>query len=282
MKIKELLYKLSRDLVPVAQDLSGREAEQILEDVTGFDRQRLYRSATLELSERQLEKAFAHLKKRLTGTPLAYVLGYTYFWDQTFITTQAVLIPRPDTETVITQILHHENEPSRYVTDLGTGSGIIAQTLCGERPDWKLVAIDRSQDAVEVARQNCQASIMVVCSDMLQAFKRNPLFDIVVSNPPYIPDRHVMELNSSVRDYEPMEALAGGADGLDYYRYLAQELKDFLKDGARIYCEIGYDQGESVSFIFKDARWESVQVFKDLANRPRVVRAIYPGNSNNR
>ncbi len=278
MTIESLLKQLNQRLKPVAQELSGSEAEQIVEEITGFSRSRMYQQCGSELTDNQLNTAASILTRRLKGTPLPYVLGYAYFWDQKFKTTPSVLIPRPDTETLISNVLDHENEqlPLRVV-DIGTGSGVVAQILSKEMKNWNVFATDRSYEAALIARYNCQSTVRILCMDLFEAFKERRFFDIIVSNPPYIPDSHISQLDSSVRDYEPVEALSGGPSGTDYYQYFAMYAGRLLKKGGRIYCEIGYDQGRDVTRIFAHNGWHSIKVFKDLANRPRVVSATSNG-----
>jgi release factor glutamine methyltransferase len=148
--------------------------------------------------------------------------------------------------------------------------------LAAERKRWKAVAADISPAALAVARENCPAAIALLRADRFSAFKKPAAFDFIVTNPPYIPSAVCAGLPRSVRCFEPVGALDGGADGLDFYRYLAAAAPPLLGTGGRIYCEIGFDQGASAPRLFAGRGWRDVSVTNDLGGRPRVVRAVRP------
>jgi release factor glutamine methyltransferase len=189
------------------------------------------------------------------------------------------LIPRPDTETLVEQVLHAEDEGALRFADVGTGSGIVAAILTEQRPAWAAVASDISLQALAVAAANRRSGrVALVCCDLLDAVAGGRRFDFIVSNPPYISTGDIGGLDESVRNFEPRRALDGGADGLDFYRRFARELPRFLVPGGRLYCEIGCDQAQAVAGIFApDAGWNGLQLFRDLAGRWRVMRAAFTG-----
>jgi release factor glutamine methyltransferase len=234
----------------------------------------------------------------MRGEPLPYIFGKAYFYDREFFVDGNVLIPRPDTETLVEAVINSEkNCPARFV-DIGTGSGIIAAILTAHRPAWSAVAVDISSKALLIAKKNLpssntaasrgqspvhaeqsqspppQKNITLVCCDMLTALKPKSQFDFIVSNPPYISSTQMKTLDNSVINYEPHAALDGGGDGLDYYRRISSCAKMYLNGGGRVYLEIGYDQGGSVPEILRDGGWSGVTVIKDLGGRDRVVTAV--------
>ena len=187
-----------------------------------------------------------------------------------------VLIPRPDTEVLVEEVLGHEPLSPRRFFDCCTGSGCIAATLTEERESWHGVAADLSPAALCIAAKNCGPRVVLVCCDRLSALGGSGAsgFDFIVANPPYIPAAVLPILDPSVRDFEPIMALDGGEDGLAFYRYLAEYAPKILKRGGRLYAEIGYDQGPAVEAILRDREWKAIHITKDLGGRDRVVRAM--------
>lgn len=157
--------------------------------------------------------------------------------------------------------------------DIGIGSGIISAILTEERPQWKALGIDISFDTLKVAKQNMTTTVQLLCSDLLSALKSSE-FDFLVSNPPYISEDEMNVLDPEVKDFEPHLALYGGTDGLYFYRKLALDARKVLKKNGRLYCEIGYNQQNSVMKIFRDAGWEDLDITKDLSGHPRVLRTV--------
>jgi release factor glutamine methyltransferase len=262
--------------VPVAGELSRAEAETILQQVLGLSRSELYLQRQSPVAAHRRAAIDAFVKKRLTGMPLAYALGRVYFHSQEFKVTPAVLIPRPDTEILVETVLRFEPPAPRRFVDVGTGSGVIVQTLLSLRPGWRAAGVDISPAACRVARENCESAGAIVCGDRLLAFKPRPGVDFIVSNPPYIAARDRESIDKSVTAWEPAPALWGGEDGLDFYRYLADQGRLYLTAAGRIYCEIGFDQAETVTDIFSRQGWRECAVFNDLAGRSRVFRAVCP------
>jgi len=206
--------------------------------------------------------------------PTAYIEQNAYFYDKEFFVDENVLVPRFDTERLVENILKNENEEEKFVLELGTGSGIIPEILQEHRPLWKIVSVDISPNALAVARQNCDKKILLVNSDKFSAILAENQFDIIVSNPPYIETEVIKTLDESVKDFEPMLALDGGVSGLEFYEYLAEISNSYLKSGGKIYCEIGYNQGESVPEIFEKNGLKNIQKIKDYGQNWRVVWAV--------
>jgi release factor glutamine methyltransferase len=274
MKYLELL---KNSLAPVAQESALAEAETILKHVLACTRSDLYLASHSTLDREKTSCIDAIVKRRLTGEPLPYVLGKAHFYSLELTVNPDVLIPRPETEVLVEIILKNEQEPHCKFIDVGIGSGAIAAALCDNRISWQGLGIDISCKALSTARKNCGVNASLICCDMLSSFKHigasSQGFDFIASNPPYIAENEFADLDKSVLLFEPKLALYGGIDGLDFYRILAREGKRIIKPGGRIYCEIGFSQGEKTADILKNNGWGNVRVFNDLANRPRVVTA---------
>ncbi len=260
---------LQNALSPIAGDFAAPEAERILTFLLGISRSDLYLGGNSELPGHLVEKIDAIIARRLTAEPLPYILGSAYFFDREIAVTSDVLIPRLDTETLVETVLANEDSKSKCFLDFGTGSGCISAALAGNRP-WRAVAVDASRPSLRIARINCGTGADLICGNNFAALKSGR-FDFLVSNPPYIPSAAIAELDRSVRDFEPHQALDGGADGLEFYRYFAASAERLLKPGGGIYCEIGYDQGESVTEILVSGGWKNIRIVKDLGGRDRVV-----------
>jgi release factor glutamine methyltransferase len=272
MTIAKTLRQIQEKLSSVSGDFARSEAERILTFLFECSRSELYLSLHEKLPPVIRDLIDAIVNRRLKDEPLAYILGSVYFYNKEFLVSPDVLIPRPDTEILVEQVL--KNEPAagdcRFL-DLGTGCGCIAAILTGQNPQWKAVASDISVAALKIAQKNCPKGILLLCADRLTAIKKQ--LDFIVCNPPYIASSVLPTLEKSVCDFEPLRALDGGQDGLDFYRYLATTAKPLLRPRGRIYCEIGYNQGKEVPAIFKKKGWRDIRVVKDNAGHPRVVRA---------
>jgi release factor glutamine methyltransferase len=217
------------------------------------------------------------IKKRAEGMPVAYLVGYREFYSLPFFVTPAVLIPRPETETLVMEalrLLKPMAEPR--VLDLCTGSGCVAVTIAKQHKTAKVVGTDISPEALAIATKNAERHSVTERVTLLQGDLTTPIagqaFDVVVSNPPYIAQSELPTLDPGVRNFEPMSALDGGPDGLDFYRRLAAEVPVILNPGGAVLVEIGPTQEAAVRDLFA-AQLEPGKTFKDQAGRPRVVTA---------
>jgi release factor glutamine methyltransferase len=215
--------------------------------------------------------------QREQGKPVAKILGYREFYGRHFITTNDTLDPRPDSETLIEAVLKQiKPDQPCHILDLGTGTGCLLITLLCERPDATGVAVDSSPPALTVARKNAYAlgvmdRIQFVESDWTQ--KLDGLFDIVVSNPPYIATHEIDGLAVDVKQYDPMAALDGGPDGLESYRLIIGDLSRILKPGGLAAFEVGHTQAHQVGELLTTYRFKNVTFAKDIAGIDRVVLA---------
>ena len=228
------------------------------------------------LTPAQAEQLEAYLVRRERREPISHILGRKGFWKIMVGVNAHVLTPRPDTEVVVDLALRAFDDGRVFtMLDLGVGSGAILLSVLAERPGAKGLGVDVSEEALAVARDNAANLGLAPRTALLRgdwtAGLGDGLFDLVVSNPPYIPTADIETLMPEVRDYEPRLALDGGADGLDAYRLLAPEILRVLKPGGHFLVEIGYDQAQQVMALFRHAGALEVSVTQDLALRDRVV-----------
>jgi release factor glutamine methyltransferase len=273
MTIAKVLRLIQKKLFSVSGEFAQSEAERLLTFLFECTRSELYLAGQKKLPPVMHKLLDAIVKRRLKDEPLAYILGSAYFYNREFIVTPDTLIPRPDTEVLVEEVLKNEKSGACRFLDLGTGCGCIAAVLAQRDPAWKATAGDSSLAALKIAQRNCKKNIAFVCCDRLAAFKNHEQFDFIVTNPPYIKSSVLPTLDTSVRNFEPLSALDGGPDGLVFYRYLADAAGPLLKDRGRIYCEIGFDQGTEIETIFITSGWQGVRIVQDNAGRARVVRA---------
>ena len=211
------------------------------------------------------------LRERGKRIPLQHLTGEQEFMGLSFTVNERVLIPRQDTELLVEEALKRLR-PGARVLDLCTGSGCIAISLKKIRPDLDVTASDLSGQALEIARENAKrlrADVDFVQSDLLEEL--SGAFDMILSNPPYIPTKTIDTLMEEVRFHDPKMALDGGADGLFFYRRIIAESKSHLTLGGWLIFEIGHDQGETVSHMMMEGSYTGVRVIKDLSGLDRVV-----------
>ena len=224
-----------------------------------------------EISSIDESKVMAVTNERKKGRPLAYIIGNTEFFGRVFETKEGVLIPRPETELLVEEVLKiAKNMGAEKILDIGTGSGAIAISLAFET-NAKLVAVDISDGAIEIANKNAKtlgADVEIIKSDLFE--KIDEKYDIIVSNPPYIKTAVLSTLDREVRDHEPILALDGGEDGLDFYRKIIENAPKYLKDDGYVAFEIGFDQAEDLKRLLKKD-FENINVIKDYNKHDRIV-----------
>lgn len=266
--------KLRRAGVPDAR----REAGSLLAYVLGRDRSFILGHAADELTPEELESFLENLEMRARGKPLQYITGHQEFYGLDFEVTSDVLIPRPETEVLVEAALKMlEGIGSPSICDVGTGSGCIAITLVHNHPNARALAIDVSPVALEIARRNAALHavsdrITFVQSDCFAAVEQpETLFDLIVSNPPYVAESALEGLQREVRDFEPRVALEAGGDGLSIIRRLLTESEVLVKPGGHLLFEIGFDQHESVEQLIDRDVWKLIDIHQDLQGIPRTV-----------
>ena len=230
---------------------------------------------TLQQEVTEEEKQFVEeiYKKLAAHIPAQYIIGHAEFFGMQLKVDERVLIPRPETEELVELILAENPKENLKVLDIGTGSGAIALALAKNRPDWSVTATDISQDALELATENAKTqdlNLSFIKSDCFSEISAK--YDIIVSNPPYISRADEVEVGLNVLHSEPHLALFADEDGLAIYRRIAEDSKDYLNDGGKIYLEIGYKQGQNVPALFMENLPEKrVRTLKDQFGQDRMV-----------
>lgn len=262
----------------------GIDSELLMMSASGGSRSYLFLHRNDPVDPVIEERFESMLKKRISGIPVQYILGSQEFMGMDFIVTKDVLIPRMDTEILVEWVIERarEMEPELSIMDMCCGSGAIAVSTAGLLPDIHMTACDISEAAIEIAGKNAEANNTIsrtvfVRSDMFhildgrESFPGEP-FDMILCNPPYIPSSVIPGLQREVREHEPLLALDGGPDGLDFYRVIAEEASYHLKTGGLLFLEIGHDQAEAVKEILESAGgFNNIEIRRDLAGNERVV-----------
>ncbi len=262
-----------------------RDAETLLLYLEKADRTFLYVHRNDATDEYRADAYFGLIDRRAAGEPLQYILGSQEFMGLNFAVNPSVLIPRQDTETLVELALKRAGEKKRSLSilDMCCGSGAIAVSMAHFLPKAKITACDISPEALEVARGNAARNglngrIEFRESDLFFMTKRKKTvrikdsFDMILSNPPYIPTQDIDTLQTEVRDHEPIKALDGGSDGLDFYRRIAEDAFGSLKKDGLMFLEIGCDQAEAVTSLLSGAGYYSeIEVHKDLTGLDRVI-----------
>lgn len=277
------LIRRGTELLTSVSDTPRLDAEVILCNLLGIDRIQLHIYPEREISREMCRIFWENAEKRRLYMPIQYITKQQEFMGLDFFVDKGVLIPRGDTEILVEEALSiYERElscESIAVLDIGTGSGAIAVSLAKMTGASLVYAVDISSAALEIAAQNAVRNgvadkIIFRLGDIYEGLREDRLgkiFDLIVSNPPYIPDGEVECLSPQVKDFEPRLALAGGADGLDFYKRIISGAKQFLKPGGWLLFEIGCEQGEAVSRLMLEGGFTNVKVLQDLAGLDRVV-----------
>lgn len=217
------------------------------------------------------------VNKRCQHIPLQHITGVADFMGLTFKVNENVLIPRFDTECLVEEVLKEVCDGAK-VLDVCTGSGCIILSLMSYRNDIEATAVDISYEALEVAKENAKMlskDVTFIQSDLFESVVDTD-FEYILSNPPYIRTDDISSLMEEVKDHDPMLALDGGTDGLDFYRRLSKDSIDHLKIGGKVFFEIGNDQGKDVSDILKNDGYRGIEVIKDYAGNDRIVIGTRP------
>ena len=226
-----------------------------------------------EVTEEEKQFVEEIYKKLAAHIPAQYIIGHAEFFGMQLKVDERVLIPRPETEELVELILAENLKDNLKVLDIGTGSGAIALALAKNRPDWSVTAADISQDALDLAMDNARNQNLNIFFKKSDCFAEiSEKYDIIVSNPPYISREDESEVGLNVLHSEPHLALFADENGLAIYRRIAEDAKDYLTDGGRIYLEIGYKQGQSVPALFRKHLPEKrVRTLKDRFGQDRMV-----------
>ena len=267
--------KISEIITSLDVENPRLEARLLVSYVLNMDYNDIYLRDDFEISDTQNRKIDKLILRRKQGEPISKIIGKKDFWDLTFIDTVNNLSPRPDTETLIEAVFNKAEEGAN-ILDIGTGSGCIIITLLSNLQKSHGTTIDISSDAIKVAEQNAKLNMVDNRLEFINEsiFEHNfegKKFDIITSNPPYIPTKDIENLDTDVKEYDPLIALDGGDDGLDFYRGLSKILNELLSDNGLIFLEIGIGQEQDVKNIFEKEDFILNSFYKDLSG---IIRCL--------
>ena len=278
MTVLEAIQKSTEFLAKKGVDSPRLQSELLLAHVLRMQRLKLYLEFARNLSDQETTALRELVQRRGDREPLQHILGTTSFCGLEMKVNSSVLVPRPETELLAEEGWKFLNSLGRESTflDFGTGSGCIAISLCHHAQQARGWALDNSKEALTIAAANAANSsvterITFVEGNGLSAVSSNLRFDLIISNPPYIPSEEINTLQEEVRNYDPRSALDGGSDGLDFYRLLAKEAANHLAAQGKLMLEFGDGQERSLASIFASQGWTVDTIEKDYSRRPRIL-----------
>ncbi len=277
MEYKKLYDKGVLLLREVQIEEAALDARLLLEEICGTDRNDLLVHGDRLVTEEQYNCYVNYIDMRRRHIPLQHILGYQEFMGLKFKVTPDVLIPRQDTETLVEEVMRNLHD-GMHILDMCTGSGCILLSLLRYSNDCVGVGCDLSEKALKVARENARELSLeaeFIQSDLFENVCGK--YEIIVSNPPYIPSGEISTLMEEVKDHDPLLALDGREDGLHFYREIIKKAGQYLHPGGMLFLEIGCSQAEDVCRYMKEADYKEVAVCKDLAGLDRVVSGVYGG-----
>ena len=274
MRIDELRARGRQVLKGLGIESFALDADLLIMHVMGFDKNELLINGGAPVPEGLVARFEEMLARRCKFEPMQYILGRCEFMSLEFLVNENVLIPRGDTEILVETVL--ANEANARGLEIGVGSGCVSISIAHYGEGIEMLGVDICPGALRVAALNGErlagdGGPEFALSDLFEGIAPGRTFDFIVSNPPYIRTGEIAGLGAGVRDYEPVAALDGGVDGLDFYRRIAARAGGYLVRGGRIYFEIGCEQGEDVANLLSEHGFYSVRVVKDLAGLDRVV-----------
>jgi release factor glutamine methyltransferase len=276
--LRRILAWITADLEKRGNPSARLDADLLVAHALGVKRIALYLDLERPLVEAELALVRKLVERRRAREPIAYILGEREFFGRRFEVTPDVLIPRPDTETLVEQalLLLRAGAPEGRLLDLCTGSGAIALSLAAELPERRVLATDISEPALAVAARNASAlgvaeRVELRAGDLFAALPAGERFALIAVNPPYVGAEELPTLAADVRDYEPRLALDAGSDSLIFYRRIARQAPDYLAAGASLLVEVGYTQAGAVAELLRAGGLLDVRTQKDLAGIERVV-----------
>ncbi len=277
MNVKDLLKQLRLRFAAAGLDTPDLDARILVRHVLSLSDADLI-TGQAQATPAQLSALETAAARRLAGEPVSRILGFREFWGLRFKITPDTLDPRPDTERLVEMAVESmKDNPPRKILDLGTGTGCILLSLLSEFPEATGIGIDINQGAVDVSRENMESIGLSGRASFRQGNWTDSLtesegpFDLIVSNPPYIPESAIESLAAEVRNHDPILALAGGKDGLDPYRILVTEIKKFLSPQGRAFFEIGQNQHADLARLVEESGLRLVRIGADYAGILRVV-----------
>ena len=250
------------------------DTELLLSDVLNYTREKLLLNLNNKIEKKMLNKFNKLVSRRKNFEPIAYILNEKEFWKYNFKVNNEVLIPRPETEIIVSELLNLTKlNSSKQILDVGTGSGCLIISILKERPNCYGTAIDISKKAIKVAKSNAKmhhlANKIKFINIDIDKFKHNK-YDFIISNPPYIKNNEIQRLDNDIRLYEPLIALKAGIDGLSEIKKIIFKSKKLLKKNGKLIFEIGMNQEKIVKKLLKDSNFYINDVCKDIRSIPRV------------
>jgi len=287
MKARSKLQAITRDLDIAGIESPDREAEIILRDALGMNLIDIYRDDP-EFTDEQMSLLESVVRRRTGREPLQYILGYVEFMGLKIQVGKGVLIPRPETELMAEYAIKTCRggvTPPLHILDLCTGSGCLALALAKEFPHAKVYGIDVSDNALSYAKRNAGLNeidnVSFIQGNLFEPLYARgnpaPAFDLIISNPPYIRSNEIEYLPPEIKLWEPLNALDGGPDGLDHYRKIVPEARQFLKSSGMLILETGIDCSDAVKKLFEDAGYSGVTLVKDYAGIERIAAGEWGG-----
>lgn len=277
------LIRYGQQLLLAHSDSGKLDTELLICFVINKSRSYLLTWPEQKLSTAQAEQFAELMLRRVRGEPIAYIVKMAEFWSLPLHVSPATLIPRPDTEVLVEQVLTHHQSSSLSCLDLGTGTGAIALALASEQPQWQIEALDYSHEAVELAQRNANnlnlTQVNIYQSNWFQQVAQEKRFDIIVSNPPYI-DENDHHLKEGDVQFEPKTALVAAEHGLADIKIIANQARNYLTSGGFLYFEHGFEQGDAVQMILTALGYSQVQTIKDYNGNDRVTSACYLNHLN--
>lgn len=277
MTIRDIIIKYSQEISSIS-DTPRLDVELLLQKCLGdVDRIYIHMNLNKELTNEQEEKFLSMINDRLNGRPIAYIVNHREFMGIDFYVKEGVLIPRPDTETLVEEIIDLCKDKGLNILDIGTGSGAITVSLAKYLPKANITSFDIADIPLEIGKKNAisngvEEKIRFIKSDLFSAIKDKDIkFDVIVSNPPYIRKSDMDTLHTQVKDYEPYNALEGGVDGLDFYRNITEQSHLYIKQGGILAYEVGHDQAQDVAMIMQNNGYTNIYTKKDIQGIDRVV-----------
>lgn len=279
MTVLEVIQKSTEFLTRKGVESARLQTELLLAHVLKLPRMKLYLNFERTLTEAEADAMRELVRRRSLREPLQHIIGTAPFAAWEMAVNRHVLVPRPETELLAEagwQFLSTPNSQPSTALDFGTGSGCIAIALAAKCPSARVTALDISADALIVARHNAERNgvagrIGFIQSDGFTALPAGSCFNLIISNPPYIPSAEIATLQPEVRDFDPLGALDGGVDGLDFYRRLAVEAPHWLAPSGRLMVEFGDGQSPALEKLFTEQKWIVEAVRTDYSQRQRIL-----------
>ena len=275
MNLKEILKYGKEELIKNNIEDASIIAKELAEYIFKITRAQMIANNDMEFSKDQTDNYINSIKKISTGIPIQYITNNQEFMNLNFYVDENVLIPQPDTETLVEEVINEYKEKKCEILDLCTGSGAIAISLAKYINESNIVASDISMKALQIAKLNAKKNLVrkkieFIESDMFDKIYKED-FDIIVSNPPYIKTKVIEELDKQVKN-EPYIALDGGADGLKFYKIIIENAYKYIKNEGKVFLEIGYDQKNELINLFKENNhYENIYSKKDLGGNDRII-----------